>query len=130
MLEILEEAGILAFEWTEKTLDVFYESLFDMAPESAQKATAWTGLLLILLLIGWGGRSVHGNYHKTKANFSHWRKDKKAELEAWWQGLPWSMKIAHALGLSLLIVVLMMLGGGYEFLVVVPVFLLLLTILA
>ena len=52
---MVEELGFLAFEWTEKTMDIMFEEVFEFAPESAQKATAWTGFYLLILLTAWGG---------------------------------------------------------------------------
>jgi hypothetical protein len=99
LLPVLEEIGMLLFEWVEKTMDIFFEEAFEMAPAAAQKATAWTGLLLILGLLGWGGYSLHQRYLRMKAAAPQWW----AEQMRAWNGLPWRAKLSYiALAAALL----------------------------
>ncbi|MFM8333676.1 MAG: hypothetical protein ACKN9T_18510 [Candidatus Methylumidiphilus sp.] len=108
-LPLLEEAGFLALEWAHKLLDVLYESVFGFGHELAARASAWTGLFLILGLIGWAGYALRVQYLRFKANGPAWWAGRKAALSAKWKALPWFHKLAYVvgyLGLVLLLAVL------------------------
>lgn len=93
-LPLLEELVILAFEWAHKTLDVFYEDVVGLEPEATQKAAAYTGLLLLIALLAWGGRALHKKYRLFKASWG----DRKAALKARWAALPWFTKLGYVVG--------------------------------
>jgi hypothetical protein len=94
LLPLLEELGLLAFEWAHKTLDVFFEVLIGLESESSQKASAYTGLILLVALLVWGGRVLHKKYQLFMASWG----DIKSEWLAWWNTLPWFTKLAYIVG--------------------------------
>jgi len=99
---------MLAFEWAHKTLDVLYTDLFGLEDDASQKASAWTGLFLLLGLLAWGGYTLRQKYLRAKAIAPHWWAERKAELKAWWATLPWTLKLAHATGCLVLLGILAM----------------------
>lgn len=99
LLELLEETGMLAFEWGHKSLDMLFGDVFGLADEASQKASAWTGLFLSLGLFGWGCYFAYRKYLQAKAAAPQWR----AEMDAWWSSLHWLHKLAYiAFGLGAL----------------------------
>ena len=98
LLPLLEEIAMLAFEWAHKTLDILYADVFGLEDEKAQKASAWTGLFLLVGLIGWGGYKLYQKYLRAKAAFPCWWAERKADLKTWWSALPWYLKVAHIAG--------------------------------
>ncbi len=94
---------MLAFEWSHKTLDLFFEHVFRLDYEASAKASAWTGLFLLIGLFGWGCYWLRQKYLRAKLAAPHWWAEKKAELKIWWDALPWFQKLAHvAAGLLML----------------------------
>ncbi len=89
---------MLAFEWAEKTGDILFEEVVGLAPEASQKATAWTGLFLIIGLLSWGGYALRQKYLRAKAAAPKWLSDRKTEMKTWWAALPWTQKLAHIVG--------------------------------
>ena len=108
LLPVVEEVAILAFEWIEKTVDALYETVFDMASESAQKAGAWTLLFLFTGLLIWASYFVHGKYLQAKRAAPIWWAGKKSELQRWWSSLTITMKLAHIAGYLALVVILVL----------------------
>ena len=106
LLPLLEEVADLAFEWTHKTLDLLFSEVFGLAEEGAQKASAWSLLLLIVALLGWGGYLLRKKFLQAKAALPLWRAERKAELQAWWIELPWTLKLAHVAGVLALLGIL------------------------
>jgi len=102
---MVEELGFLAFEWTEKTMDLMFEEVFEFAPESAQKATAWTGFSLLILLTAWGGFTLYRKF----LILPKWWSEKKEEIMVWWSGLPWTLKLVNIFVYLFLVFVLAML---------------------
>jgi len=98
LFELLEEVGMLAFEWAHKTLDVLYTDVIGLEDEKSQRASAWTGLFLLIGLVGWGGYKLYLKFLKLKAAWPFWWAARKAELKAWWADLPWHIKLAHIAG--------------------------------
>ncbi len=98
LLPVLEEAVLLTLEWAEKTADILFEEGFGLSPESSQKVTAWTGLLLAIGLSVWGGYKLRKMYLQAKAVAPGWWKAKKAEMRTWWVALSWTQKLAHIAG--------------------------------
>lgn len=98
LFELLEEVGMLAFEWGHKSLDLLYADVFGLKEEASQKASAWTGLFLIIILLGWGCYVLRLKYLQAKAAAPQWWADRKAEWKAWWAVLPWFTKLAYILG--------------------------------
>lgn len=108
LLPLLEEISMLAFEWAHKTLDVLYADVFGLEDEDSQKASAWTGLFLLVALIGWVGYKLYLAYQRAKAAAPLWWAGRKADLHAWWTQLPWYLKLAHlAGGLAMLAILAM-----------------------
>ncbi len=97
-LPLVEELGILALEWAHKTLDFLYEDVLGLEDDASKKASAWTGFLLIIILIVWGGRKLHQLYQHMKATFPQWWLEKKAGMSNWWASLPWLLKLAYIAG--------------------------------
>ena len=87
MLPLLEELVILALEWVHKTLDILYEDVLGFGEESAKKASAWTGVLLLIGLIVWGCMKLYQQIRRLIAAFPTWWKESKAEFNAWWSSL-------------------------------------------
>jgi len=90
-LPLLEEIIELAFEWAHKTLDLLYAHVFGLDDEAAPKASAWTGLFLLVGLAAWGGYAL---YRK----MPQWWATGKADFKAWWLGLPWHLRLAYIAG--------------------------------
>lgn len=93
-LPLLEELVILAFEWAHKALDVFYEDVVGLEPEATQKAAAYTGLLLLIALLAWGGHALYKKCLLFKASWG----DRKADWKACWAALPWFTKLGYIVG--------------------------------
>ena len=98
LFERLEESVVLAFEWAHKTLDILYADVFGLEDEKSQKASAWTGLFLLIGLVGWGGYKLYRLYLRAKAAAPQWWAERKADFKAWWSELPWHLKLAHIAG--------------------------------
>lgn len=98
LFDLLEEPVILAFEWAHKTLDIFYADIIGLDHEKAPKASAWTGLFLLIGLLGWGGYKLYQTYLKAKAAAPLWWAEKKSDLNNWWADLPWHLKLAYIAG--------------------------------
>lgn len=94
MLPLIEELGMLAFEWTHKTLDVLYADVFGLGDDASQKASAWTLLLLGVGLLAWLGYVLRLKYLKAKAAAPAWWEGRKL----WWSALPWPVKLAYIAG--------------------------------
>ena len=75
MLPVLEEVAMLAFEWVHKTLDVLYEDVIGLAEESAKKASAWTGFVLLIGLTVWGWMKLYQQIVRMIAAFPTWWKE-------------------------------------------------------
>jgi hypothetical protein len=97
---------MLAFEWAHKMLDLLYTDVFGLEDEASQKASAWTGLLLLIGLSGWGGYVLRQKYLQAKVAAPHWWAERKTEFKTWWGALPWTHKLAHVLGGLALVAVL------------------------
>lgn len=98
MLPVLEEVAMLAFEWVHKTLDVLYEDVIGLAEESAKKASAWTGFVLLIGLTVWGCMKLYQQIVRMIAAFPTWRKQSKANFHTWWASLSMIHKILYAIG--------------------------------
>jgi hypothetical protein len=98
LLPFFEELGILALEWAHKTLDFLYEDVLGLEDDASKKASAWTGFLLIIVLIGWGCHKLHQLYQRTKVAFPQWWTERMAEMIDWWASLPWLFKLAYIVG--------------------------------
>jgi hypothetical protein len=99
LLPLLEEGGLLAFETIERLMDVFFEAVFDMDAYAAQKATAWTGLFLIVALLAWSGYVLRKKYLLAKEAAPQWWEDKKSD----WRALSWKEKLIYiAVGAAML----------------------------
>jgi hypothetical protein len=72
LLPVIEEVGLLALEWAHKTLDIIYEDVLGFGDEASKKASAYTGVLLIIALLVWVGYKLHKKYLRTKADMSKW----------------------------------------------------------
>ena len=108
MLPVLEEVGVLALEWAHKTLDLLYEHVFGLGDEASKKASAWTGLFLLIGLIVWGCIKLHQYYLRVKAAMPSWWAETKSDLKLWWAGLSWMQKIGVVILLTALLGVLAM----------------------
>ncbi len=97
LLPLLEELGILAFEWAHKTLDVLYGDVFGLEQEASQKASAYTGLFLLIGLLVWGSRVLRKKYQLVKAS---WKTR--------WATLHWFTKLAYVVGFVGLVGILAM----------------------
>lgn len=110
ILPAIEEGIILFLETLELAADTLFEQALHLAPEVAQLATAWTGLIVLIVLLTWGGFKLKALYHRAKTALPLWRDAKLAELRAWWQTLPWTQKLVvlvSALGSLTLLILLM-----------------------
>jgi len=96
LLGWLGHAIILILEWLELTVDTIYEELLNLAPEASQMATAWTGFLAALALIGWGAYRLRKLYLVYKDKALAWKQTKQAEFSRWWAALPWFKKLGYA----------------------------------
>ncbi len=103
MLPVLEEIGVLALEWVHKTLDLLYEHVFGLGDEASKKASAWTGLFLLIGLIVWGCIKLHQYYLRVKAAMPSWWAATKSDLKLWWVGLSWMQKIGVVILLTALL---------------------------
>jgi hypothetical protein len=97
LLPVIEEVGLLALEWAHKTLDILYEDVLGFGDEASKKASAYTGLLLIIALLVWVGYKLHQKYLRTKAVMSQW-----------WASLTWLVKLLYIAGGLVLIGILAM----------------------
>ena len=110
ILPVVEEGVVLLLETLELAVDTLFEELLHLAPEVAQLATAWTGLIVLIVLLTWGGFKLKALYHRAKITLPLWWDAKVAELRAWWQALPWTQKLAvlvTTLGSLALLILLM-----------------------
>jgi hypothetical protein len=108
LLPLLEEVAMLAFEWAHKTLDILFTDVFGFGDDASQKASAWTGLLLILGLLGWGGYVLRQKYLRAKTAAPRWWAEQKAEWKVRWAALPWFTKLAYVVGYAGLVGILAM----------------------
>ena len=95
LLGWLGHAIILALEWLELTVDVIYEELLSLTPETSQMATAWTGFLTALALMVWGGLKLRQLYLRYKEKGLAWKQAKLDEFWQWWGALPWFKKLGY-----------------------------------
>lgn len=108
LLPLLEELVMLALEWAHKTLDLLFEEVIGLEEEMSKKASAYTGLLLLIALIVWGSHKIHQKFQQMKASFPLWWAESKAEMNSWWRNLAWSQKVLFALVLLALVASLSM----------------------
>ena len=100
---------MITLEWAEKTGDILFEEVLDLTPESAQKATAWTGLFLAIGLSGWGGYKLRQKYLRAKVAAPDWWKDKKTQMKTWWAALTWTQKLGQIVGWMVLLSLMILL---------------------
>jgi hypothetical protein len=96
LLGWLGHAVILALEWLELTVDTIFEELLSFTPEASQMATAWTGFVVLLVLLGWGGYRLRQFYLGSKDRAIAWKQEKQEAFYRWWGGLPWFKKLGYA----------------------------------
>ena len=109
MLPFIEELGVLALEWAHKTLDFLFEDILGLEDDASKKASAWTGFLLIIVLVSWGGYKLYQQYQGLKVAFPKWWGKRKKEMNDWWTSLPPFLKLAYVLGSLVLMGILVML---------------------
>jgi hypothetical protein len=97
LLPVIEEVGLLALEWAHKTLDILFEDVLGFGDEASKKASAYTGLLLIITLLVWGCYKLYQQYQRTKILVSQW-----------WASLTWFVKLLYIAGGLVLIGILAM----------------------
>lgn len=106
ILPFLGEGLILLLETLELTVDTLFEELLHFAPQSAQLATAWLGLIVLVLLLVWGSIRLKGLYDHAKEAAPACREAKLKAVQSWWTSLVWYHQIlivAYGVGLMLLI---------------------------
>ncbi|PZN77641.1 MAG: hypothetical protein DM484_14160 [Candidatus Methylumidiphilus alinenensis] len=109
MLPFIEELGVLALEWVHKTLDFLFEDILGMEDDASKKASAWTGFLLITLLVVWGVYKLYQHYLLMKSAFPKWWRKRKKEMHDWWSTLTLFLKLAYVFGSLVLVGILVML---------------------
>ena len=109
MLPFIEELGVLALEWAHKTLDFLFEDILGLEDDASKKASAWTGFLLIIVLVSWGAYKLYQQYLGLKVAFPKWWGKRKKEMNDWWTSLPPFLKLAYVLGSLVLMGILVML---------------------
>jgi hypothetical protein len=110
ILPVVEEGFVLLLETLELVVDTLFEELLHLAPEVAQLATAWTGLIALIVLLIWGGFKLNALYHRAKTAVPLWWDAKMDEIDTWWRTLPWTQKAAvlvSTLGSLVLLILLM-----------------------
>ncbi|MCX7112906.1 MAG: hypothetical protein NTX45_22875 [Proteobacteria bacterium] len=103
MLPLLEELGMLAFEWVHKSLDFLYEDIIGLEDEVAKKASAWSGFLLLIGLIVWGCIKLYQQFQRMKSAMPQWWAETKAGLGCWWTALPGLQKVVFMILLIALV---------------------------
>ena len=91
----LGEAIVILLEFLEKFTDIAYETLAGMDAYQSQKATAWTGFIVALGLLFWGGIKLKKLYYRAKAAAPQWWEDKKKEIRLEWQQMSWKEKAGY-----------------------------------
>jgi hypothetical protein len=97
----MEEGVILVLESLELTLDVLYEKALGLDAETAQQATAWTGLLLAIGLTGLLLYKLPTLINNIKAFLARRWALRKQAIKIWWPTLNWQQKLTHIAVLSL-----------------------------
>ncbi|MFZ4703396.1 MAG: hypothetical protein ACOYMG_25425 [Candidatus Methylumidiphilus sp.] len=103
ILPLLEELGMLAFEWVHKSLDFLYEDIIGLEDEAAKKASAWSGFLLLIGLIVWGCIKLYHQFQRMKAAMPQWWAETKAGLGGWWAALLWLQRVVFVILLIALV---------------------------
>ena len=109
MLPFIEELGVLALEWAHKTLDFLFEDIIGLEDDASKKASAWTGFLLIIMLVVWGGYKLYQQYLRMKVALPGWWRKRKHEMNDWWTSLSPFIKLVYVLGGLVLVGILVML---------------------
>jgi hypothetical protein len=85
LLIVIEEISVLALEWGHKSLDLLFADVLGLEDDVAQRASAWTGMLLLVGLVAWLGHVAHQKFLQIKAAAPGWWARQKAS----WEALPW-----------------------------------------
>jgi len=110
ILPVLGEGSLLLLETLELTVDTLFEELLDFAPESAQIATAWIGLITLVALLVLGGLKLKATLQSVRKSAPSWWANKLHELQSWWESLVWYHQVlAVAYGVGLLFLLLLIL---------------------
>lgn len=91
LIPALEEVLDLGHEFIHKILYMLYADVFGMVHEEADKTAAWTGLIIIVGLLGYG-------FYRLVRAMPGWWANHKAEFKDWWQPLPWYLQLGYVLG--------------------------------
>lgn len=113
VLELLGEAGPMVLEIAESTLDTFFEKVVRLNPMFAQMATAYTGFVLVLLLLYLLVRKSIQIYQKaqTKSHefgevyskaWQEWYGEIRESLLKWWESLTMVNKVVATVAFILI----------------------------
>jgi hypothetical protein len=94
-LHVLEEAILIPLEFLEKFVDIGYETLGGLDSYASQKATAWTGAVVFVALLIWGGYKLKKLYHRAMAAAPTWWEAKKAQMREEWRAMSWKEKAGY-----------------------------------
>ncbi|HUL10569.1 MAG TPA: hypothetical protein VLU73_00105 [Methylococcaceae bacterium] len=110
ILPILKEGVVLILESLELMVDTLFEELLHFAPEVAQLATAWTGLILLIALLIWGSVKLKAVYYRLRAAAPVWWAAQMNDTRTWWESLIWYHQVlVVACGVGVLLLMLMFL---------------------
>jgi len=96
LLPLVEEGLILALETLELTVDTVFETLVGLTAEQAQRATAWSGFLTFVGLLGWAGYAMRKRYLMMESRAPIWWAEKKQGMRREWQEMSWKEKLVYS----------------------------------
>ena len=111
LLHFFEEVGFLTLEWAHKMLDMLFEDVLGFNEEASKKASAYSGISLLIVLTGWGGYTLYQLWLNLMASFPQWWAELKVEFNHWWTGLPLMLKLIYAASVFGLMGILVMFIG-------------------